>query len=63
MRTPNTMTADCPGPSVPTVAVMAPAAPPAGVVMLPTVVEAGTAAEYVVPDGVASFTTTFVTVA
>lgn len=45
MRMPNTMVADWPGASVPTVAVMVPAAPLAGAEMVPTVVEAGIAAE------------------
>ena len=63
IRIPNTTTADCPGPSDAMVAVTVPAAPLAGVAMTPTVVEAGMAFEYVVFAGVASLTTTLVTVA
>src|SRR5262245_64298298 len=63
IRIPNSTTADCPGPSVPMVAVMVPAAPFAGVAMPPTVVEPATVPEYVVFGGVASLTTTLLTVA
>jgi hypothetical protein len=61
MRTPNVITTVSPGASVPTFAEIVPVAPFAGVVIVPTVVDAATAFEYVVFAGVASSTTTLVT--
>jgi hypothetical protein len=61
MRTPNVIVADWPGASVPTVAEIVPATPGSGALTEPCDVPAGTAAEYTVLAGVASFTTTFVT--
>ena len=59
MRMPNRITADCPGASTPTVAVIAPVAPFAGVTIDPCEVVAPPALENVVFAGVASLTTTF----
>ena len=53
MRMPNTTTADCPGASVPIVAVIEPAAPFAGVTIDPCDVVAPPALENTVFDGVA----------
>ena len=54
-------TVDCPGVRVPTVALMVPAVPFAGALIVPTVVLAGGMLLYTVNDGVASLTTTLVT--
>src|SRR5262249_40085810 len=57
------ITADCPGVRVPTVALMVPAVPFAGAVIVPTVVLAAGLLLYTVKAGVASLTTTLVTLA
>ena len=61
IRIPNRITTDAPGAIVPTVAVIAPAAPFAGVTIDPCDVVAPPADEYTVFAGVASLTTTLVT--
>ena len=61
--TPKLMTADCPGAKVPGLARIGPTAPSAGAEMLPAVVAAATVAVYTVLAGVASLTTTEVTLA
>src|SRR5215470_9579733 len=57
------ITADCPGVRVPTVALMVPAVPFAGAVIVPTVVLAAGLLLYTVKAGVASLTTTLVMLA
>src|SRR5215813_11612620 len=57
------ITADCPGVRVPTVALTVPAVPFAGAVIVPTVVLAAGLLLYTVKAGVASLTTTLVTLA